>query len=206
MVWFGIGGFILGMVAVFALWRVSRLQGELAQFKRETYYNANRFRESLREINDSVEALKIQLEGVASGSVVPKDLIRSGRLYWELSPGEAENIVKGALQTTPSSRDLVLVDVGTQKEFKAKHLPGARWIPFEELERRFQTEIPREVARVILYCARGDRSRLACDFLSRQGYLNVYLLVGGLQHWAGPTIERESFQLIQIQSKSKELC
>ena len=204
MIW--IGGCILAVLAILALWRISVLKKELAQFKRETYYNANRAREASREFSDSIEALKQQLQGVASGVYVPRDLILSGRLYQEMTAVEARNLISRSLQTPPANREYLLIDVGTQKDFDSKHIPGARLIPLEELETRFQYEISREMSVVIVYCQRGDRSRLACEFLSRQGYMNVFFLVDGLQHWTGPMIERESFQLIQVQSKSKELC
>lgn len=208
MNWVLMTGIVASALLFLVLWYVRSVKNELAQFKRETYYNASRMREASREIGDSVEALKIQLAGVASGVFVPKDLIQSGRLYREISATAAQDLLNSSNPSVPSDRShhgRVLLDVGTPKQFQLKHIPGARSIPLEELETRFEHDLARE-ATIIVYCAEGDRSRLACEFLGRQGYMTVYHLVDGLQRWPGPMIERESLQLIQVQSKSQELC
>ena len=89
------------------------------------------------------------------------------------------------------------------QEFSKRCIPGAKLIPVEDLELRYQTEIPQTVEKIIVYCAGGDRSRLACDFLSRHDFGNVYHIKDGLQSWSGPMEGDEAGGLIQITSKSK---
>ncbi len=36
---------------------------------------------------------------------------------------------------------------------------------------------------VYVYCRSGNRSKMACSILSRQGFTKVYNLVGGYQNW-----------------------
>jgi rhodanese-related sulfurtransferase len=106
--------------------------------------------------------------------------------------------------TSPSStQGVFLLDVRTNAEFAKRRIPGAKLIPVEDLEMRHQTEIPAEAEKILVYCEGGDRSRLACDFLSRQNYSNVYFMKDGLQGWPGPVEGDQTGALIQILSKPK---
>jgi rhodanese-related sulfurtransferase len=80
----------------------------------------------------------------------------------------------------------MVVDVRTPREYAARRLPGAKLVPFDELPNRYKAEIPETTEKVFLYCMGGERSRSACDFLSRQGYTNLYNIKDGLQGWRGP--------------------
>jgi len=60
----------------------------------------------------------------------------------------------------------------------------------------------KEALKIFVYCAGGDRSREACEFLSLQGYVNVYNLRGGIKQWIGPTEAEEENQLIHIEKGS----
>ena len=103
-----------------------------------------------------------------------------------------------------SSADRILwVDVRSGEEFSKRHILGAKLLPVEELEMRYRTEIPLDLDKIFIYCAGGDRSRLACDFLSRHDFGNVYHIKDGLQGWEGPTEGNEASGLIQIASKAK---
>ena len=60
-------------------------------------------------------------------------------------------------------------------------LPFAIWLLVSYFE-----EIPRDGRRTLVYCAGGSRSAAACEFLSREGYDELYNLEGGFQAWSGP--------------------
>ncbi len=67
-------------------------------------------------------------------------------------------------------REVTLLDVRPEEEFRAGHLPGARSLPLEQLRRRLP-EIPRE-REVIAYC-RGPYCTMAAEaveLLRRAGY------------------------------------
>ncbi|MES4787195.1 MAG: hypothetical protein C4294_16800, partial [Nitrospiraceae bacterium] len=72
---------------------------------------------------------------------------------------------------------------------------------FDELEARYKTEIPETMEKVFVYCAGGERSRLACDFLSRQGYTNLYNVQDGMQGWRGPTEGEGEIKFIQFERR-----
>lgn len=69
--------------------------------------------------------------------------------------------------------DLLLVDVRTESEFQAGHIPGARSIPRGVLEFRLAREERDGDREVILYCATGTRAALALKSLQAAGYRNV---------------------------------
>jgi len=188
------------LVAMVALWIVWRLRQELSDIKRDRYYLEQKVKSVFPQIEATVEPLRIQTALLAQGKPVSNQLIRTGRLYHEISAKEAEEFVTLDLR----SDEIFWLDVRTNAEFSKRHIPGAKLIPVEDLEMRYQTEVPSTVEKIFVYCAGGDRSRLACDFLSRHDFGNVYHIKDGLQGWSGRTEGNEAGALIQIASKSKQ--
>ena len=192
---------VISLVACVALWNSMKLAGEVKRLKRNEYYTEQKLKGVAKEIADVVDPIRFQLAGVVAGHSVSEDLIRRGRLYWDVSAEEAGQMISKDGIEDPNR--VMIVDVRTVKEHSNKHVPGAKLIPIEELESRYKNEIPSSVGKIFVYCAGGDRSRLACDFLSRQGYLNLYNIHDGLNRWQGPTTGNPTVNLIQIQPKSK---
>jgi hydroxyacylglutathione hydrolase len=75
----------------------------------------------------------------------------------------------------------LLVDVRTNKEFKAGHIDGALHIPLGDLARR-ATEIPRD-RPVATICEAGYRSSLAASVLARAGLDSLVNVTGGMSAW-----------------------
>jgi rhodanese-related sulfurtransferase len=198
----GIGILVGGaglVIAGVALWATRRTHRELSRVKREQYYIAQKLNALPGKIESAVEPLRIHTALLARGQCVSDILIRRGQLYHEISGSEAAQ-----LMTQPSTtKGVFLLDVRTNAEFAKQRIPGAKLIPVEDLEMRHRTEIPAGAEKIFVYCAAGDRSRLACDFLSRQDYANVYFLKDGLQGWPGPVEGDQMGTLIQISSTSK---
>ena len=79
---------------------------------------------------------------------------------------------------------IVLVDVRESEEWDRGHLPGAVHVPRSYLESRIEGAAPDRDARVVLYCASGQRSALAAHTLSELlGYANVASMTGGITLW-----------------------
>jgi rhodanese-related sulfurtransferase len=189
-------GLVLASVAV---WSVRRLYREFSRVKREQYYLEQKVNALPRKIEQAIEALRIHTALLARGQQVSERLIRTGELYHEITSSEAVQLVT----EVSHPQNFFLLDVRTHAEFAKRRIPGATLIPVEDLEKRYQTDIPAGIEKILVYCAGGERSRLACDFLSRQNYGNVYLLKNGLQEWPGPVEGDGTGTLIQISSKSK---
>jgi rhodanese-related sulfurtransferase len=188
------------LVATLAWWMAWRAREDLSDIKRERYYLEQKVKSFSSQIEATVEPLRIQAALLAMGKPVSDQLIRSGQLYHEISAKEAE----GFLTLESPSEHVFWLDVRTSAEFSKRHIPRATLIPVEHLEMRYEAEIPLTVEKIMVYCASGDRSRLAADFLSRHNFGNVYHIKDGLQGWAGPTEGNEPGALIQIVSRSKQ--
>lgn len=193
------GGLLAGGIAL-VWWRLHSLAQQVEQCTRRQYYDQSKFQDTARQQAHALTILRVQLAQVAVGKTVDGTLIQEGRLYHQVSADDAGQMVS----SKPSATDevLVIVDVRSQKEFLASHIPGAVHIPLEELETR-RHDVPRDAAKVLVYCAQGERSRLACDFLSRQGYMNLVTIHDGLQNWTGPVVGTGPVALIQIQPNGK---
>ena len=189
------------LFAIGLLKYVWKLSGQLKQLKHEKDSLERKLKILPREMTDMIEPLRLQLAAVVAGEAVPGDLIRAGRLYRDIASEDAKD--KMIAEREKGLHNIVFIDVRTAREYTRGHVPGAIPIPIEELEHRFTAEIPLKAKMVFVYCATGERSRLACDFLSRQGYLNLYNMQNGLQHWNGELEGEQEVNLINIQPKTR---
>jgi sulfur-carrier protein adenylyltransferase/sulfurtransferase len=79
---------------------------------------------------------------------------------------------------------ITLIDVRESEEWDAGHIPGATHVPRGYLESRIEAAAPEKDARVVIYCASGQRSALAADTLQQLlGYTNVSSMTGGITLW-----------------------
>nr|MBI3613270.1 rhodanese-like domain-containing protein [Nitrospirota bacterium] len=183
------------IAAVVAIRLAARLAQELDRLKREQRDAGAKLKQLGEDLKNTVEPLRVHLATVAGGRPVPRELVLSGRLYVSVSALEAQRLCDAA------PGQAVLVDVRSPREYAVKRMAGAKLVPIEEMEQRYQADIPEEAGKVFIYCATGERSRLACDFLSRKGYANLYHIRDGLQGWSGPTEGEGALTLIQIERK-----
>ena len=96
--------------------------------------------------------------------------------------GEARELV---------DRDTLFLDVREQSEWDLGHIPGALHIPRAQVEARIEEEAPDKSQRIVVYCARGQRSLLAGQVLLANGYERVENLVEGFIGW-----EREGYPAV----------
>ncbi len=78
-------------------------------------------------------------------------------------------------------KDILLVDIRSEKSFKEGHIEGAVNIPLYQITRRYD-EIPLD-RTVVLIDDRGFRTFLAGSYLDRKGF-RVMRLFAGMQGWA----------------------
>lgn len=86
-----------------------------------------------------------------------------------------------------SSRDLLLLDVRTQGEYDAGHIPDARLFPYDEIEGRaadFAALAGGKDRPIVVYCRSGRRSSVAAATLRRLGYTAIADF-GGVGNWTG---------------------
>jgi len=82
-----------------------------------------------------------------------------------------------------------ILDVRTQEEWDAGHIPGATLIPLDELPNRLG-EVPENI-EVVVVCRSGHRSATARDILLNAEFTTVTSIDGGVNQWvaAGFPIE-----------------
>jgi rhodanese-related sulfurtransferase len=78
----------------------------------------------------------------------------------------------------------VVIEVRSQSEYLAGHMPGSKLIPVDEIETRFN-EVPREANPILVVCQGGGRSAAACEILSEKGYVNLVNIYDGMGSWPG---------------------
>ncbi|MBM9462425.1 hypothetical protein JL108_03120 [Aeromicrobium sp. YIM 150415] len=74
----------------------------------------------------------------------------------------------------------VVLDVRRSSEFAVRHVPGSRWVPRGDLERRVGDVIADRSRPIVVVSNRDLRGTLAASTLLRLGYDNVFRLEGGL--------------------------
>lgn len=75
-------------------------------------------------------------------------------------------------------RRAVLIDVREPESYQAYHFPGARNLPFDEIDNRMCRMSMRRP--MILYCDYGSTSLMAARKLGKAGF-EVYTVVGGIE-------------------------
>jgi rhodanese-related sulfurtransferase len=150
-----------------------------AQAVEDAKTDARRRCENLKEeLGEELGTLRRTLGRFAAGETITEEMVLEGRLWREIAGDEAKAMVVAG--------NVRLLDVRTTQETARGIIPGAILVPVQELEARWR-EIPRDGRTTLVYCAGGERSAAACEFLSRQGYQGLHNLVGGFLSWSGPT-------------------
>lgn len=114
------------------------------------------------------------------------------------SEGFHDQYVEGLKSRKPG---YILIDVRTEDEYRAGHIPGAYLVQRGVLESHIEKEtvwegfhhaLPKKTDTIILYCRSGSRSALAAKSLNMLGYEHVYSLNGGWKAWHEnyPKLER----------------
>ena len=81
----------------------------------------------------------------------------------------------------------ILLDVRTQEEFDAGHIPGAICVPNESIGSEDIPELPDKDQLILVYCRSGRRSKEASQKLADLGYSNI-VEFGGIIDWTGETV------------------
>jgi len=103
-------------------------------------------------------------------------------MAYSLALAGAQDITSREAKTLlEKNKNIFLLDVRTPQENSQARLPGAALIPISEFERRIK-EVPRNKT-ILVYCAVGSRSKPAAEFLSKNGYKDVYNMTDGIVGW-----------------------
>ena len=131
-----------------------------------------------QELEEKLDNLRRLMAQISAGAKLTPEMVLEGRLWRDASPAEAAKMLAGGA--------LHVIDVRTPQETAAGVIAGAKLIPIDQIESRMK-ELPKDKKPMLVYCAGGGRSAAACEFLSRNGFENLFNLEGGFMSWSGPT-------------------
>ena len=98
--------------------------------------------------------------------------------YKTLTPQQA----KLRIEQNPA---IVILDVRTQEEFDAGHIPDAVLLPVDLIEAKsaeIAKVLPDKDAEILVYCRSGKRAHRASQALADMGYTNIEH-IGGIMDW-----------------------
>lgn len=81
-----------------------------------------------------------------------------------------------------SNKNITLVDVRTEAEYKEKHIPQSVLIPLDVIKDEAPKILKDKDAVILVYCRSGNRSKTAASILASLGYSKVYDM-GGINSW-----------------------
>jgi len=163
------------IVAFLARSKASALQRKLDDASLDA---RRRIENAAHESEEKLESLRRLIAQLVGGAKLTPEMVLEGRLWRDASPAEAAKMVAGG--------GVHVIDVRTPNETAAGIIAGAKLIPIDEIESRVR-DLPKDGKPMLVYCAGGGRSAAACEFLSRNGFENLFNLEGGFMSWGGPT-------------------
>ena len=95
--------------------------------------------------------------------------------YREVSAAEAADVI--------ATQDPFILDVRTEREFRAGHIAGATLIPVQVLKGRVGEIAAQKDRPVLVYCRSGNRSTVAAGILTAAGFKQVINLRKGIIEW-----------------------
>lgn len=87
-----------------------------------------------------------------------------------------------------SGDEVIILDVRTEEEYNAQHIPNAVLIPNETITDKMPELLPDLDAEILVYCRSGNRSAHAAKKLIEIGYTNVHDF-GGIISWPYETVK-----------------
>jgi rhodanese-related sulfurtransferase len=80
-----------------------------------------------------------------------------------------------------------MIDVREVDEFAAGHIPDAENLPLSRFTSLSRTLTDKH-EEIVLVCRSGNRSGMAQQFLTAQGFTRTRNLVDGMLDWTGPVV------------------
>jgi rhodanese-related sulfurtransferase len=100
-----------------------------------------------------------------------------------------------ALQTMMARREqepIYLIDVRTQEEYAAGHIPGFRWFPGGQAVQRCDDVAVVHNCPIVFACDRMVRATLTASWYRQMGFDEVYAVEGGTVAWAASGLSLET--------------
>jgi phage shock protein E len=100
-----------------------------------------------------------------------------------VAEGQQSITAKDFVKIIAGDSEFVLLDIRSEAEFNAAHLPGALNIERGRLEWIVPEIIKKTDRKIYVYGQNGRRSAFASERLMQMGYTNTYHIVDGFKGW-----------------------
>jgi rhodanese-related sulfurtransferase len=104
-------------------------------------------------------------------------------LYKTVKEGQPAVTAKNFKKIAESDDEFVLLDVRSETEFNAAHLPGALNVERGRIEWIIPNIIKKADRTIYVYCQDGRRSAFAAERLIQMGYTNTINIEDGFEGW-----------------------
>ena len=107
-------------------------------------------------------------------------------------PKTVKNVGPEEFDKLRAQTNTVVLDVRTEKEFKAGHIPGAVNLDFNAPDFAKQAAALDKSKTYLVHCAGGVRSAKACNVMDKIAFTNVVNLEPGFKAWekAGKPVQK----------------
>ena len=97
-----------------------------------------------------------------------------------------KTVSQNKFQRQINKKNTILLDVRTEVEYKAGHIPGSLQIDFLKTEDfKKQVAVLDKSKPYLLYCRSGKRSKDAMTVMKEMGFTKLFDLQGGFNSWEG---------------------
>jgi rhodanese-related sulfurtransferase len=97
-----------------------------------------------------------------------------------------KTVSQNKFQRLINKKNTILLDVRTEVEYKAGHIPGSLQIDFLKTEDfKKQVAVLDKSKPYLLYCRSGKRSKDAMSVMKEMGFTKLFDLQGGFNSWEG---------------------
>lgn len=79
-------------------------------------------------------------------------------------------------------KNVIVVDVREENEFKGGHIKGAKNVPLSRLDYTVEAILSDKTKKYLVYCYSGARSRSAVNVMKNLGFSDVHDF-GGIMRW-----------------------
>ena len=122
----------------------------------------------------SLQAGEVSLEQVKQNVI---------NMHKKVMDGQPAISAKNFKKITESDNEFILLDVRSEAEFNAAHLPGALNVERGRLEWIIPNIIKNPQRTIYVYCQDGRRSGFATERLLEMGYKNTSHIADGFEGW-----------------------
>jgi rhodanese-related sulfurtransferase len=109
--------------------------------------------------------------------------ISGGMLLWPLVASGGKGVSPQMATLMLNREDALMLDVREDGEWSSGHIPNARHVALAKLDGAM-TDLGKKKDRpIVVCCASGNRSMMACSKLRKAGFEKVFNLTGGIGAW-----------------------